>query len=67
MDPSTTLDIAIGAFIDGDYGVAIDALVAYHNWRDRGGFEPTVSYESGPTAGDTVADSLWARMNGFDK
>ena len=27
MDPSTTLDIAIGAFIDGDYGAAIDALL----------------------------------------
>ena len=67
MDPLATLDTAVGAFINGEYGAVIDCLVAYHNWRDRGGFEPTASYTDGPTAGDIVADSLWAKINGFDE
>ncbi|MFA5031360.1 MAG: hypothetical protein WC495_07295, partial [Patescibacteria group bacterium] len=59
----------IGAYLDGEYGAVIDSLVAYHNWRDRGGFEPETvdGWENATDSGDVVADRLWARINGFDE
>lgn len=65
MDPKQTLDTAVGAFIDGDYQTVFDSLVDYDLWREKGGFQPSVEYIDGLTAGDIVARTLWAKIRGL--
>lgn len=42
MDPKACLKLALTCLRDNDRDGLIDAIGDYHEWRLRGGFEPTV-------------------------
>jgi len=62
MDPKATLELAIERWSDGDRDGTIELVVAYGQWRDKGGFEPLLGIEWG----DSVVEWLRSLIHKFD-
>jgi hypothetical protein len=63
MDPLATLRRLRDSIDARDYTDAVGALNEYYQWRLKGGFEPTVTWETRHnTKGDRYADALAIRL-----